>query len=174
VALLDYTLPGWDSRTALTQLLAACPDMPVISVAGTIGEETAVEMLKLGAADFVAKDRLARLRSWCSASSRRRRSDAHAWPLRWRCARARRATGVSSRRRGGHRHRRHGLRHRLQQRAYGDHAGYAADEMIGMTLADLQLPDDPGFRSAQERLRRAGEPSQYQRRFRRADGGGLW
>ena len=35
--------------------------MPVISVAGTIGEETAVELLKLGAADYVSKDHLARL-----------------------------------------------------------------------------------------------------------------
>ena len=61
VALLDYTLPGWDCRAALQQLLAACPGIPVISVAVTIGEETAVEMLKLGAADYVAKDHLERL-----------------------------------------------------------------------------------------------------------------
>ena len=61
MALLDYTLPGWDCRAALSQLLAARPALPVISVAGTIGEETAVEMLKLGAADYVAKDHLARL-----------------------------------------------------------------------------------------------------------------
>ena len=61
LALLDYTLPGWDCRAALSQLLAARPDVPVIAVAGTIGEEMAVEMLKLGAADYVAKDHLARL-----------------------------------------------------------------------------------------------------------------
>jgi HD-GYP domain-containing protein (c-di-GMP phosphodiesterase class II) len=61
LALLDYTLPGWDCREALAQLNAARPDMPVISVAGTIGEEAAVELLKLGAADYVSKDHLARL-----------------------------------------------------------------------------------------------------------------
>jgi putative two-component system response regulator len=61
LALLDYTLPGWDCREALAQLIDACPDMPVISVAGTIGEEAAVELLKLGAADYVSKDHLARL-----------------------------------------------------------------------------------------------------------------
>ena len=61
LALLDYTLPGWDCREALAQLLTACPDVPVISVAGTIGEEAAVELLKLGAADYVSKDHLARL-----------------------------------------------------------------------------------------------------------------
>ncbi len=61
IALLDYTLPGWDCREALAQLTVARPDMPVISVAGTIGEEAAVELLKLGAADYVSKDHLARL-----------------------------------------------------------------------------------------------------------------
>jgi HD-GYP domain-containing protein (c-di-GMP phosphodiesterase class II) len=61
LALLDYTLPGWDCREALARLLAARPDLPVISVAGTIGEEAAVELLKLGAADYVSKDHLARL-----------------------------------------------------------------------------------------------------------------
>ena len=61
IALLDYTLPGWDCREALAQLAAARPDMPVISVAGTIGEEAAVELLKRGAADYVSKDHLARL-----------------------------------------------------------------------------------------------------------------
>jgi putative two-component system response regulator len=61
LALLDYTLPGWDCREALAQLVAVCPDVPVISVAGTIGEEAAVELLKLGAADYVSKDHLARL-----------------------------------------------------------------------------------------------------------------
>jgi HD-GYP domain-containing protein (c-di-GMP phosphodiesterase class II) len=61
LVLLDYTLPGWDCREALAQLLAACPDVPVVSVAGTIGEEAAVELLKLGAADYVSKDHLARL-----------------------------------------------------------------------------------------------------------------
>ena len=61
LALLDYTLPGWDCREALALLIAAQPDVPVISVAGTIGEEAAVELLKLGAADFVSKDHLVRL-----------------------------------------------------------------------------------------------------------------
>jgi putative two-component system response regulator len=61
LALLDYTLPGWDCREALALLTATRPDVPVISVAGTIGEEAAVELLKLGAADYVSKDHLARL-----------------------------------------------------------------------------------------------------------------
>ena len=39
------------------------PRVPFICVSGTIGEETAVELLKQGAVDYVLKDRLARLPS---------------------------------------------------------------------------------------------------------------
>jgi putative two-component system response regulator len=81
VALLDYTIPGWDCREALALLTAACPDLPVISVAGTIGEEAAVELLKLGAADYVSKDHLVRLpyavgRALDAAHEHRARRDA--------------------------------------------------------------------------------------------------
>lgn len=38
-----------------------CPDIPLIVISGAVGEETAVELLKNGATDFVLKDRLARL-----------------------------------------------------------------------------------------------------------------
>ena len=61
VILLDHGLPGWDSHAALRIALEVAPRAPVVCVAGTIGEETAVEMLKLGAFDYVLKDRTARL-----------------------------------------------------------------------------------------------------------------
>ena len=38
-----------------------CPEVPFICVSGTIGDDTAVELLKQGASDYVLKDRLARL-----------------------------------------------------------------------------------------------------------------
>src|SRR5262249_2260042 len=37
------------------------PDVPFIFVSGTLGDDVAVEALKLGAADFVSKTRLARI-----------------------------------------------------------------------------------------------------------------
>jgi len=37
------------------------PEVPFICVSGTIGEESAVELLKQGAVDYIMKDRLARL-----------------------------------------------------------------------------------------------------------------
>jgi sigma-B regulation protein RsbU (phosphoserine phosphatase) len=38
-----------------------CPDVPFIFVSGALGEETAVELLKQGATDYVLKSRLFRL-----------------------------------------------------------------------------------------------------------------
>jgi len=61
VIFLDHGLPGWDPRSALRAALGCAPQTPVVCVAGTIGEETAVDMLKLGASDYVLKDRMARL-----------------------------------------------------------------------------------------------------------------
>ena len=41
--------------------LSARPDLPFIFVSGTLGEETAIEALKIGATDYVLKPRLSRL-----------------------------------------------------------------------------------------------------------------
>ncbi len=61
--LSDYTLPGYNGRDALEFARKNIPDIPVVMVTGTIGEETAVELLKAGAKDYVLKDRMARLPS---------------------------------------------------------------------------------------------------------------
>jgi PAS domain S-box-containing protein len=63
VIFLDYTVPGWDAPSAVQMVAELRPEIPVICVAGTIGEETAVQMLRLGAVDYVLKDRMARLPS---------------------------------------------------------------------------------------------------------------
>ena len=57
----DYTLPGFDGRSALKIARQKCPEVPFIFVSGTIGEEVAVDSLKQGATDYVLKDRLSRL-----------------------------------------------------------------------------------------------------------------
>lgn len=60
VILADYNLPTFDGSTALG-LARERTAAPFIFVSGAMGEETAVESLKGGAADYVLKDRLARL-----------------------------------------------------------------------------------------------------------------
>jgi serine phosphatase RsbU (regulator of sigma subunit) len=59
--LSDYLLPTFDGAQALALAKERCPDVPVIIISGAVGEETAVELLKNGATDFVLKDRLGRL-----------------------------------------------------------------------------------------------------------------
>jgi signal transduction histidine kinase len=61
VVLADHQVPGFDFNTQLARLRRELPEVPVILVSGTIGEELAVELLRQGVADFVFKDRLARL-----------------------------------------------------------------------------------------------------------------
>ncbi|MFA5848250.1 MAG: response regulator [Bacteroidales bacterium] len=59
--LADFNLPGFDAFGALEICNQICSDVPFICVSGSIGEETAIELIKLGAVDYVLKDRLVRL-----------------------------------------------------------------------------------------------------------------
>lgn len=61
LALSDYRLPAMRFEDALADIHTANPEIPVILVTGTLGDERAVAMLKLGVADVVHKDNLSRL-----------------------------------------------------------------------------------------------------------------
>ncbi len=61
VVLADFNLPSYGALAALDLLKARGLDIPLIVVSGSIGEETAVQVLHAGAADYLLKDRLARL-----------------------------------------------------------------------------------------------------------------
>ncbi|WP_375765489.1 ATP-binding protein [Archangium gephyra] len=59
--LSDYNIPGFHGLTALELARRTRPRLPFIFVSGALGEERAIELLKLGATDYVLKDRLERL-----------------------------------------------------------------------------------------------------------------
>lgn len=59
--LSDYTLPAFDGKSALRWARQRNVECPFIFVSGTIGEERAVESLKMGASDYVLKNRPERL-----------------------------------------------------------------------------------------------------------------
>ncbi len=61
LVLSDFTLPGFHGVYALAMLVERWPDLPVILLSGTVGEEFAIDSLKSGATDYVLKDRMARL-----------------------------------------------------------------------------------------------------------------
>jgi PAS domain S-box-containing protein len=67
VILCDYKLPKFNAPSAIAILKETNIDIPVIIVSGTIGEDTAVECMRLGAQDYIMKGNLSRL---CPAIAR--------------------------------------------------------------------------------------------------------
>ena len=61
VILSDCNLPVFSGAQALEILQQSGLDVPLIIVSGTIGEETAAELIRQGAADYVSKDKPIRL-----------------------------------------------------------------------------------------------------------------
>ncbi len=80
----DYNLPEFDAPGALSVLQAAKCDLPFIVVSGNIGEDSAVNLMKRGASDYILKDSMTRLpavvqRELAEFETRRqlKRSEAH-------------------------------------------------------------------------------------------------
>jgi diguanylate cyclase (GGDEF)-like protein len=61
VVLADYSVPGFNALQALDFLRARSADVPLIVVTGSLRDEAAADCIKRGAADYLLKDRLARL-----------------------------------------------------------------------------------------------------------------
>src|SRR5438094_320818 len=59
--LADYKLPGYDGLAALELARKVAPRTPFIVVTGSLDEETAADVIKAGASDYVLKERLGRL-----------------------------------------------------------------------------------------------------------------
>ena len=59
--LADYTLPSFDGLSALRIAREQAPRIPFLFVSGTLGEEVAIEALRIGATDYVLKTRLSRI-----------------------------------------------------------------------------------------------------------------
>jgi diguanylate cyclase (GGDEF)-like protein len=61
IVVSDYSLPRFSGARALELLRTRSRELPFILVSGTIGEEKAAQIMRLGATDYLLKDRLARL-----------------------------------------------------------------------------------------------------------------
>ncbi len=59
--LADYSLPTFDGMSALKIKEETAPEIPLIIISSTIGDDAAVECLKAGATDYVLKDKISRL-----------------------------------------------------------------------------------------------------------------
>src|SRR5712671_6277211 len=75
--LSDFSMPRFDGIDALRLSKELAPGVPFIFLSGTIGEERAIEAMRLGATDYVLKNNLRRLstvvrRALSEANERRR------------------------------------------------------------------------------------------------------
>ncbi|MDQ7783581.1 MAG: response regulator [Desulfomonilaceae bacterium] len=61
VVISDYAMPHFSAMGVLSVLRSMHLDIPCLIVSGTIGEETAVTIMKAGANDYIMKDNLQRL-----------------------------------------------------------------------------------------------------------------
>src|SRR6266571_1297974 len=61
VVICDYSMPHFSGTDALRLLRTEGSEAPCIVLSGTIGDETAIAVLKQGAQDYVMKDNLKRL-----------------------------------------------------------------------------------------------------------------
>ena len=61
IVLADYNLPSCTGLDALRLIRELSPGLPLILVTGMLGEERAVQCIKLGVADYVLKNQLLRL-----------------------------------------------------------------------------------------------------------------
>ena len=59
--LADYSLPAFSGPEALRLAREKYSDIPFISISGTIGEESVVDLMRQGATDYVSKRNLAKL-----------------------------------------------------------------------------------------------------------------
>jgi signal transduction histidine kinase len=78
LVLSDFSMPRFSAPDALATLQRRGLDLPFIIVSGTVGEDTAVDAMRLGVHDYIVKGKLARLlpaieRELRECESRRRR-----------------------------------------------------------------------------------------------------
>jgi PAS domain S-box-containing protein len=141
VIISDYYLPQFGAPAALGILLDSGRDIPFIVVSGRMGEDTAVEMMKAGAHDYLLKGKLARLgpaveRELRDAESRRERRRAEealaASEARFRALLESAPQGVIAIDENG-------LVVLVNARTE-EMFGYSRDELLGQTL-DILLPE---------------------------------
>jgi PAS domain S-box-containing protein len=175
--LADNALPEFDAMRALQILRTTELDIPLIVVTESSSEAAAIECVSLGAADFLFKDRPARLGSAVARALDQRELRAHARAAelalreseeRFRSAYEYAAIGIAL----------VGLDGRWLQanRALCEFTGYAEQELLATTFQAITHPDDLAIDLANVRSLLAGEILSYQmeKRYLHKHGATIW
>jgi len=145
VVISDYYMPRFRAPDALALLRGLGHDVPFIVVSGKIGEDAAVEIMKAGANDYLTKENMARLcptieRELKEAEVRRERTRAEEAlarsEIRFRRLVEQAADAMFV----------HDLEGRFVDvnRRACESLGYAKGELLGMSVADVEVGHDPG------------------------------
>ena len=144
VVISDYYMPRFRAPDALELLRGLGYDAPFIVVSGKIGEDTAVGIMKAGANDYLTKENMARLcpaieRELKEAEVRRERTRAEEAlarsEIRFRRLVEQAADAMFV----------HDLGGRLVDvnRRACESLGYAREELLGLSVADVEAGHDP-------------------------------
>jgi PAS domain S-box-containing protein len=164
IVLSDYVMPRFSGADALNVLKETGLDLPFIIVSGSIGEEVAVQAMKMGAQDFFRKDRMTLLpaavqRELKEAEVRRERSRAVTALHESESERALVLNSIKD-----YAIYTMDLDARIQTWNPGVERvkGYRADEFIGMHFSRLFLPEDVARGLPEEEMRQARTQGRYE------------
>ena len=169
--LSDYSVPNLDFQDTLRVLQGRHPDVPIILVSGSVGEERAVELLKLGVGDFVLKDSLVRLvpaieRSLRDAAERRERYGIDA---ALRESEKRHRTILQTAMDGFWLTDMQGRLLEVNE-AYCRMSGYSAQELLARRIPDLEADETDDQTAAHIQKTMAQGEDRFESRHRRKDG----
>jgi PAS domain S-box-containing protein len=175
----DHAMPRFSAPAALELLrYGGWPDLPFIIVSGHIGEDAAVKVMKAGAQDYVPKDNLARLapaveRELEDAEERRQRRHAQealkTAEEKYRGIFENAVEGIFQTTTEGRLLTANPMMARI--------CGYGSPEEMVETVWDIgtQLYAEPSRREEfARRMSQEGRVFEFEARFRRKDGSGIW
>ena len=168
IVISDYYMPRFGAPAALELLRKLDPDVPFIVVSGKVGEEAAVEIMKAGADDYLTKENMSRL---CPAIERE---------LREVEVKRERELALS---RSEDRFKRlveqaadaifvHDVEGRFvdANRQACESLGYTREELLSMSVADVEAGFEPGSLQKLWRQIASGPPRTLEGIHRRKDG----
>jgi PAS domain S-box-containing protein len=169
VILADGSIPGFDAVRALDILKERGMNTPVIVVTGSVSDERAVEFMQHGAADYLLKDRLARLGQAVSQALEKKQ------------------LAENARRTEEERNRFFDLSldlmcvagfdgfFKLVNSAWETTLGWSGDELTARPYIDFVHPEDrPATRSEADRLAQGAVILSFDNRYRCKDGSYRW
>ena len=176
VVLVDYSLPGFDGGAALEIASTLRPGTPVLIVSGSLLDEAALELIRLGARDYVLKSNLPRL------APSVRRALAEAEDVRERKRAQRLLSESEARFRGIVETAQEGIwmfdggRTTYVNRRMADLIGGDAEALRGTAIGEIVDVDSrPAFESGLYHLAgRTAAPDRVECQLRRADGTRFW